>query len=115
MSYLLPFHRNNVHARAPRSYGIRTLPCFADTGFITLSTGHHIVKLLLDFKSLKLIETMFKNTVSTLQRTKIFSIIILTQTMLYKEMIAVSCDSNVNNVVTLCGQNAQCLKVITRG
>ena len=34
--------------------------------------------------------------------------------MLYKEMTAVSCDSNMNDVVTLCGQNAQCLEVITR-
>jgi hypothetical protein len=31
----------------------------ADTRLITLPTGHHMVKSLLDFKRLKLIESMF--------------------------------------------------------
>jgi len=74
-----------------------------------------MAKSLFDFKRLKLIETVHKNAVSPhREHIFFFSIIILTQSMLYKEVAAVSCDSNINHVVTLCGQNAQRLKVITR-
>jgi hypothetical protein len=58
---------------------------------------------------------IFKNSVCTSQETHYVSATKPNRLMLFRETVAVYCDSNVKHVNTLCGQNAEFLNVKTGG